>query len=411
MVRLRLSLGLLWCALGPLLIAGRSAHGQVTTADLGERTQEQATTVIGTVSDYKGALLPGVTVILTNDETGIQLKTQTDDSGNFRFDSVPVGHYSVTASARSFAQLHSGLRVSVGEAATLNLVLSPPKAEAAPSKEKNYVDMKVFYATDRKPSGDATPATFYSSQRSPDGALALGTCNVSIPRDHRVGELESPKWWKLQFREDPNRDVVLLGIIPHSDSQFYSELASDVSATREKKAFVFVHGYDVTFEDAARRTAQLAYDLKFQGAPIFYSWPSRGTLIGYSADEATIEWVRPHLKQFLQELATRSNATSIYLIAHSMGNRALTGALEAIATEARSKPVPHFREVILAAPDIDAGVFRQLAAVIETAADRVTLYASSNDNALALSKHFHDYARAGESENFHAFSIDSSSEI
>jgi esterase/lipase superfamily enzyme len=170
-----------------------------------------------------------------------------------------------------------------------------------------------------------------------------------------------------------------------------------VSATKEKKAFVFVHGFDVTFEDAARRTAQLAYDLKFQGVPIFYSWPSRGELAGYPADEATIDWVKPHLKQFLEEVAARSNATSIYLIAHSMGNRALTGALQDIATEKRSNPVPHFREVVLAAPDIDADVFRQLAASIETASDRVTLYASSNDKALAASKDFHQYARAGES--------------
>jgi esterase/lipase superfamily enzyme len=36
-----------------------------------------------------------------------------------------------------------------------------------------------------------------------------------------------------------------------------------------KDAFVFIHGYNVSFEDAARRTGQFAYDLKFVGAPIF----------------------------------------------------------------------------------------------------------------------------------------------
>ena len=39
------------------------------------------------------------------------------------------------------------------------------------------------------------------------------------------------------------------------------------------------HG--VTFKDAARRTAQMAYDLGFPGAPVFYSWPSAGTSTGF----------------------------------------------------------------------------------------------------------------------------------
>jgi esterase/lipase superfamily enzyme len=383
MIQPSVRFGALICTLALLLSVGQRAEGQATNS------------IVGSVSDNTGALLPNVTVTLINEDTGTKVQVRTDAAGNFHFDSVPVGRYSVSATVPGFAQLKREVQVVVGAAASVKFVFG--LSTAPPPKEKNYVDMKVFYATDRKASGDTAPATFYTSQRNRKGALALGTCNVSIPRDHRIGELESPQWWKLQFHEDPNRDVVLLAVLPYSESKFYSELASDVGATKEKKAFVFVHGFDVTFEDAARRTAQLAYDLKFQGVPIFYSWPSRGELAGYPADEATIDWVKPHLKQFLEEVAARSNATSIYLIAHSMGNRALTGALQDIATEKRSNPVPHFREVVLAAPDIDADVFRQLAASIETASDRVTLYASSNDKALAASKDFHQYARAGES--------------
>jgi len=41
------------------------------------------------------------------------------------------------------------------------------------------------------------------------------------------------------------------------------------------------------------RTAKLIYDLKVQGAPILYTWPSKGGIVGYAADEATIEWATP----------------------------------------------------------------------------------------------------------------------
>jgi len=57
-----------------------------------------------------------------------------------------------------------------------------------------------------------------------------------------------------------------------------------------------------------------------------------------------------------------------------------------------------FREVVLTAPDIDADVFRRdLAPQIVRTADRVTLYASSNDEALRVSKQIHGAPRAGDS--------------
>jgi len=45
------------------------------------------------------------------------------------------------------------------------------------------------------------------------GELTLGVCEVSIPRDHRVGELESQRIWRLQFRADPSKHVALLSTV------------------------------------------------------------------------------------------------------------------------------------------------------------------------------------------------------
>jgi esterase/lipase superfamily enzyme len=57
---------------------------------------------------------------------------------------------------------------------------------------------------------------------------------------------------------------------------------------------------------------------------------------------------------------------------------------------------PSFTEVILTAPDIDADVFRQVAAAFRRAARRVTLYASERDRALLASHKVHGYPRAGD---------------
>jgi len=236
------------------------------------------------------------------------------------------------------------------------------------------------------------PGVAYGGGR---GTLELGVCEVSIPPRHEVGEVEAPTILRLEVREDPTKHVVLLGAYPQDAAEFYEQLRNRVSSSPKKDAFVFVHGYNVTFEDAARRTAQMAYDLNFEGAPIFYSWPSQAQLAAYTVDENNVEWTVPHLKEFLMDVAQQSGAESICLIAHSMGNRALTKALHALSFR-MERPV--FREVVLTAPDIDADVFRRdLAPQIVRTAERVTLYASSNDEALRVSKQIHGAPRAGDS--------------
>jgi len=228
------------------------------------------------------------------------------------------------------------------------------------------------------------------------GAFVMGTCEVSIPTNHQVAELEAPSVFKLDFVENPTKHVVLLDIEEKDSETFFSQLRQRVDQSTAKDAFVFVHGFNVTFEDAARRTAQLAYDLKFQGAPIFYSWPSQGGLFQYAVDETNVVWTVPHLHEFLKQIADQAGAQSVHLIAHSMGNRALTSALRELSLEMQEMP-PRFHEVVLTAPDIDADVFRRdIAPAIVKTAKRVTLYASSNDEALVLSKQVHGYPRAGD---------------
>ena len=255
----------------------------------------------------------------------------------------------------------------------------------------NYAVRRVFYATDRSVLGLGTEHLAFGPERG-DGSLTLGTCEVSIPRDHRMAALESPSIWRLEFRNDPEKHVVLLKTEQLEESAFYADVRSGLGD--ESSAFVFVHGYHVSFEDAARRTGQLAYDLQFGGASIFYSWPSFDSLPSYSADEAAVEWSAPHLRQFLQTFHAKTGAQRVHLIAHSMGNRALTRALESLGA---GTSAPLFQQIVLTAPDIDKGVFLQLADNIKKAGGRVTLYASTKDMALGASGWLHRGARAGES--------------
>ncbi len=235
--------------------------------------------------------------------------------------------------------------------------------------------------------------TNYGNDR---GTLVMGMCEVSIPSVHKEGEVESPSFLRLEIRQDPLKHVVLQSTEPLPQDEYFAQMKQRVANSPRKDVFVFVHGFNVSFEDAARRTAQIAYDLKFEGAPVFYSWPSQAGLLQYTVDETNVEWTVPHLRQFLLEIAENSGADSVNLVAHSMGNRALTNALKGLSYRLKGERI--FSEVVLTAPDIDAEIFkRDIAPQIIKTASRVTLYASSNDEALLLSKKIHGAPRAGDS--------------
>ncbi len=229
------------------------------------------------------------------------------------------------------------------------------------------------------------------------GTLELGQCEVTIPKTHRVGEMESPSVLRLEFQEDKQKHIVLNRVERLESDHFFAKVKADVAQSSGHELLVFVHGYNVTFENAARRTAQIAYDLKCDSVPVFFSWPSQGGLFKYTVDETNVSWSAPHLKKFLLQLVERTGAKSINLIAHSMGNRALTEAVRDIAAESESQQVL-FNQIVLAAPDVDAEIFkRDLAPWIVTTARNVTLYASSNDQALVASRKVHGHPRAGDS--------------
>jgi esterase/lipase superfamily enzyme/HEAT repeat protein len=224
----------------------------------------------------------------------------------------------------------------------------------------------------------------------------MGYCEVTIPDIHQEGQLEGISLLRLQLREDPQKHVVLKSVHRLERDVFFEDLHSELQQ-RGNSILIFIHGYNVSFEDASRRTAQMSNDLRFAGAPIFYSWPSQAKWQSYRVDEKNVELSVDQLKEFLIDIAERSAADTVNLIAHSMGNRALTNALKEIEVSAIEEE-KLFNQVILAAPDIDADIFKQrIAPAIVQRARHVTLYASSGDLALVASRKFNSGdPRAGD---------------
>lgn len=257
--------------------------------------------------------------------------------------------------------------------------------------------VRVFYATDRERTGNDDPEDFYAGRREPNGQLEFGRVEVTIPRIHRKGAVERPVWYRLERSVDPNRHMAVKTLMPLTQQALNDSLRGVLAQSGRKEALVFIHGYNVSFADAAMRTAQLTYDLGFDGAPILYSWPSRGSIFRYAADRENAEFSAQHLAAFLDSVAAIAGKKRVHVIAHSMGNRVLTLALEAMAREGRDTLIGN---VVLAAADVDAGRFeQQIAPLIRPLSRRMTIYMSGQDKALRASRILSTNLRLGEASS------------
>ncbi|MDR6915085.1 esterase/lipase superfamily enzyme [Pseudomonas sp. 3296] len=258
-----------------------------------------------------------------------------------------------------------------------------------------YHGVRVNFATDRQYTTNDNNITFTSEP----GRLSYGYCYVSIPPHHKTGAIESPSILRLEFDEDPQKHVMILKTELLSHDMFTRDIGWLAQVSKSGSAFVFIHGFNVGFDDAAKRTAQMAYDLNFDGVPIFYSWPSRNSasLTAYEADERNIELSEGKIKDFLVEILSDARFSNVFVVGHSMGTRGLAKAIGAIAVE-KPEVIGKLKAIVLAAPDIDAELFKQQIAPRLLKAERnITLYASSNDKALVASQKLHGYPRAGDS--------------
>jgi esterase/lipase superfamily enzyme len=296
-------------------------------------------------------------------------------------------------------------KVAVKKTVT-NKAASTKKAKKGEVIEKSdYNTIKVFYATDRKKTSPLSSDPYYSGKRNDTNNLEYGFCNVSVPHSHRLGTIDRPNWVERTFYvfpENPQKHISIIDLKIQTKEDFISDLMNKIGSSTDKDALIFIHGFNVSFEESIWRTAQIAYDLTYKGAPITYSWPSRGvrSKTAYMTDEQNVDWTVPHLKDFLINVLSDSKIEKLHLLAHSMGTRVLTKAVISLK-ETNPELTDRINQIILAAPDINATVFTDtIAPAIYKSAQQITLYASSKDVALYWSTRYRsEDKRAGQSGN------------
>ena len=214
---------------------------------------------------------------------------------------------------------------------------------------------------------------------------------------------------------DTNAQGVVSQIAATSVGRFPEQAIGDL-ADAGRDLLVFVHGFDNTFSDAITRAAFNREWLAASGAAaadttvVAFSWPSKGQIAevpdlegDYRFDQSMARNSALHLMTFLANLepilsAARKHRQRSILLAHSMGNLALQGAVESWFQHGNGDAVM-FDHAILAAADCDYDTFAQpgtaLSGLVRLAA-RVAIYYSRADRVLDLSEVLNLTRRLGQ---------------
>lgn len=279
----------------------------------------------------------------------------------------------------------------------------PPPATTAGAESENWMVVPVYYGTDRArlPNDKRIDYGYDRGRR-----LELGRALVSVPKAHEVPQIERP--WAITIpyfrvkiyeeKEDPKKHFTMQELKTLSEAELLALVTERLakSARYKDHAFVFVHGYNTSFDYAVYRAAQIAYDIKFDGAPFVYSWPSGGGIASYTYDRESASQAENYLADFLKLVTQKSGAKHVSVIAHSMGNQLLLRVLQDLQ---RTKPDGvEISQIIFAAPDVDRDAFEAIAGQLKNfARGGITLYTAANDRALAVSRRFHGgVPRAGD---------------
>jgi esterase/lipase superfamily enzyme len=279
-----------------------------------------------------------------------------------------IGHASSVLLALAFIGLLSGCA-----SRPTNVLL--PVADTSPSSSK----VEMLVTTTRARS--ANPAEMYTGERGLVPSFADVTVSIPPASVRKVGEVAWPK----KLPSNPATDFAVVKAAELTRDGAKEWLSASVRKSPDHSVLVFIHGFNNRFEDSVYRFAQIAKDTGTDSVPILVTWPSRGSTLAYGYDRESTNYTRDALELLFQYLARDPDIKEVSILAHSMGNWLALESLRQMAIRNGGLP-PKFKNVMLAAPDVDVDVFRTQIDDMGKQHPQFTLFVSQDDRALKVSR-------------------------
>jgi esterase/lipase superfamily enzyme/predicted acylesterase/phospholipase RssA len=253
--------------------------------------------------------------------------------------------------------------------------------------------VQVSFATDRKPES----LTQFGEEI--EDRLYTGLATVKVPPVHRKGLLERPGGGFFDFSSDDKKYFNLSSVYTSTG------LTIPFSDTAANGMFIYIHGYNTSFEYALMKTAQLALDTEFEGAAIGYGWGSHAKASAYQQDQAAANSSIPHFAEYIATLK-RAQLGAINIVAEGMGAAILLNGIKrlldanpALVAQESRKP---FGQLVFFIPDVESTRFTNLLKFPASVAERVTVFVAPNSDLMREAKEANPSARAGSETTFFA---------
>ena len=268
--------------------------------------------------------------------------------------------------------------------ATSEQAFAEPGASDADTRAEKSVLRTVPFLTLRNRTGSEDASEYFGEERN---TLSAGICELDRTPLNPLKSIAE----RAPFRI-PDEIVKVDAISELAIQDFWRrmETKSDGQAP-----VLYIHGFKISFEKGCKRALLLKESLGLEGRFLLFSWPSDGQITNYTHDEADLYWSVSPLREVLADMVERFERGKINVVAHSLGTRGIMLAMVLLA-QAPQDQGPLLNQVVLIAPDIDVGIFKQYLPLIRPLARHMTVYVSSNDSPLMLSRQVHGYPRLGQ---------------
>jgi len=256
---------------------------------------------------------------------------------------------------------------------------------------------RFFFVTNRrmeemKGKGESVKERF-GTERQAD--LTFGLFDTDIEPSLGIGILIDPTDW-FQNEEIRLRDVKAL-----DQGALVEELRKQVQESPYRSLLINITGFRGRFPSALRKTAFVAHVLDIDSPVLVFDWPGDqgSTPRGYRRAQEVARESGVELAQTIALIIREVQPGRLWLLANSMGGEVVVSAFTRLYQEADLADVEtEFEDVVLTAPDISHEEFgHRFKEEISALTRNLTVYVSSNDRALLMSRVLNRGRRLGES--------------
>ena len=253
---------------------------------------------------------------------------------------------------------------------------------------------RFFYVTNRDSDAAEGPLEerFGSGRET---SLKFGIFDTEIQASLGLGMLLNPSDWFL------NEEIRLKNIEALEKEKFVEKLRQQVEASPRRSLLLVVHGFRERFPSALRKTAFLSHVLDIDTPVVVFDWPGDqgSSLRGYRRARRVAADSGAELAATLKTIIEDVQPDRLWMMANSMGGQVVVDAFRLLNRDADfSDSQTEIENVVLTAPDVDHQEFNdQFKQEIKALAKNVTVYVSSNDRALLISRVINRGLRLGES--------------